>query len=143
MIQVAMVDNLGEIKYIFSPGEDPTYGDGEVIGDLTAHHIAPDIDPNLFIKENYWNGSSWATKPSSPGEFYNWNGVNWVFDKERLMLVVRRDRDMRLYQCDWTQLPDANVDSAAWATYRQALRDFPATITTETTLEELVWPTAP
>lgn len=36
---------------------------------------------------------------------------------------VRADRNRRLSECDWTQLPDAPVDHAAWATYRQALRD--------------------
>lgn len=36
---------------------------------------------------------------------------------------VRQDRNQRLAACDWTQLPDAPVDAAAWATYRQALRD--------------------
>lgn len=36
---------------------------------------------------------------------------------------VRSDRNNRLADCDWTQLPDAPVDSAAWAIYRQELRD--------------------
>jgi hypothetical protein len=35
-------------------------------------------------------------------------------------------RNAQLAQSDWTQLPDAPVDKAAWATYRQALRDLPA-----------------
>lgn len=37
--------------------------------------------------------------------------------------VVRADRNKRLADSDWTQLPDAPVDHAAWATYRQELRD--------------------
>lgn len=37
--------------------------------------------------------------------------------------AVRDDRNKRLADCDWTQLPDAPVDGTAWATYRQALRD--------------------
>lgn len=36
---------------------------------------------------------------------------------------VREDRNQRLAACDWTQLPDAPVDAAVWATYRQELRD--------------------
>lgn len=35
-------------------------------------------------------------------------------------------RNFKLAESDWTQLPDAPVDKAAWATYRQALRDLPA-----------------
>ena len=35
-------------------------------------------------------------------------------------------RNSELARTDWTQLTDAPVDKAAWATYRQALRDLPA-----------------
>ena len=40
--------------------------------------------------------------------------------------VVRTYRDYILSASDWTQVADAPVDTAAWATYRQALRDIPA-----------------
>jgi hypothetical protein len=36
---------------------------------------------------------------------------------------VRGFRDAQLVKSDWTQVADAPVDKAAWATYRQALRD--------------------
>jgi len=39
--------------------------------------------------------------------------------------VVRNTRTTKLAECDWTQLADSPVDKAAWATYRQALRDVP------------------
>ena len=40
---------------------------------------------------------------------------------------LRAYRNYLLAQSDWSQLPDAQCDKTAWATYRQALRDFPAT----------------
>lgn len=40
---------------------------------------------------------------------------------------MRLHRDRLLAASDWTQTADAPVDKAAWAAYRQALRDFPAT----------------
>ncbi len=49
--------------------------------------------------------------------------------------AVRQQRGEKLKDSDWTQVIDAPVDQAAWATYRQALRDitgqegFPWTIT--------------
>jgi hypothetical protein len=52
---------------------------------------------------------------------------------------VRSDRNSRLAACDWTQLPDASADAAAWATYRQALRD----ITTQADPFAIVWPVKP
>ena len=42
---------------------------------------------------------------------------------------MRFARNQLLSASDWTQLPDATCDREAWATYRQALRDFPATWT--------------
>jgi hypothetical protein len=39
---------------------------------------------------------------------------------------VRAERDSKLANSDWTQVADAPVDKAAWATYRQALRDIPS-----------------
>jgi hypothetical protein len=42
---------------------------------------------------------------------------------------MRYQRDRLLAASDWTQVSDAPVDRQAWADYRQALRDFPATWT--------------
>jgi hypothetical protein len=39
---------------------------------------------------------------------------------------MRNWRNGELARTDWTQVADAPVDKAAWATYRQALRDLPA-----------------
>lgn len=52
---------------------------------------------------------------------------------------VRADRNSRLAACDWTQLPDAPVDSAEWATYRQALRD----VTDQIDPFNIAWPKEP
>lgn len=47
---------------------------------------------------------------------------------EELAAAQRRQRDRLLAESDWTQLPDTLTDDpafkAAWATWRQALRDF-------------------
>ena len=36
---------------------------------------------------------------------------------------VRTDRNRRLAESDWTQLPDAPADKEVWASYRQELRE--------------------
>lgn len=61
---------------------------------------------------------------TSPGQTVEeqWENYRAVKDKEQSD-IVRLERNKRLYACDWTQLSDAPVDSAAWAAYRQALRD--------------------
>jgi len=53
---------------------------------------------------------------------------------------VRDERTKKLAETDWTQLTDAPVNSAAWGTYRQALRD----VTGQSGFPwEITWPTAP
>jgi hypothetical protein len=42
---------------------------------------------------------------------------------------MRLHRDRLLKESDWTQTVDSPVNREAWATYRQTLRDFPATWT--------------
>ena len=49
--------------------------------------------------------------------------------KDSAMAQLRGNRNQLLAQCDWTQIPDCSISNKAeWATYRQALRDFPATV---------------
>ena len=53
---------------------------------------------------------------------------------------VRAQRNRLLADSDWTQLADSTADKAAWATYRQALRD----ITAQDGFPwNVVWPTKP
>jgi hypothetical protein len=64
-------------------------------------------------------------------------GLEWEWSE------LRRIRNSKLTDCDWTQIPDAQLTGAqvtAWQTYRQALRDIPEN-TDEPSLVE--WPTLP
>lgn len=54
----------------------------------------------------------------------NFNNDDEVSD-ELYLIRMRHWRDTELARTDWTQVADAPVDQAAWATYRQALRDLP------------------
>ena len=51
---------------------------------------------------------------------------DWVDPLEGKRKEVRVLRDALLTASDWTQVADAPVDQAAWAIYRQALRDVPS-----------------
>lgn len=53
---------------------------------------------------------------------------------------LRKTRWQLLVSSDWTQVPDAPVDAAAWAVYRQQLRDLPANTTDP---RNVVWPEPP
>lgn len=57
------------------------------------------------------------------------------------LIYIRITRNNLLLNSDWTQMPDYNgADKAAWATYRQALRDVPQQSGFPT---EITWPVAP
>lgn len=61
-------------------------------------------------------------------------------DTTALAAQVRAQRNILLADCDWTQLADAPVDAAAWATYRQELRNVPEQSGFPT---NVTWPTPP
>ena len=46
--------------------------------------------------------------------------TDWLFER------IRNWRSQELAASDWTQVADSTADKAAWATYRQALRDLPS-----------------
>ena len=69
-----------------------------------------------------------VTDQPPPSGCHAWDGQAWQEDAALVLAGVRRERDARLAACDWTQLPDVPLDQtarAAWALYRQALRDHP------------------
>ena len=79
-------------------------------------------------------------------------GIGWTYSDgvftapahkitdEKKSASARARRDSMLTQSDWTQVADAPVDQAAWATYRQALRDIPAQAGFP---NEITWPVKP
>lgn len=66
-------------------------------------------------------------------------GVKAAIDTTQAQ-AMRSNRNAALAASDWTQLADAPVDKAAWATYRQGLRD----VTKQTGFPWTIdWPVAP
>jgi hypothetical protein len=59
-------------------------------------------------------------------KFISMFGNDDAISDEIYLARMRYWRDTELARTDWTQVEDAPVDKAAWATYRQALRDLPA-----------------
>jgi hypothetical protein len=49
-----------------------------------------------------------------------------IWANEPTIDQIRYWRNCELNSTDWTQVADAQCDKAAWAKYRQALRDLPA-----------------
>ena len=69
-------------------------------------------------------------------------------DTAEPMRLLREERDKKLAACDWRASSDLTI-SDAWKTYRQALRDLPASATPKLDssynldLTSVTWPTEP
>mgnify|MGYP001038299305 CR=1 FL=1 len=63
---------------------------------------------------------------------------------EEVQQKIRKKRNAMLKVCDFTQMPDyPAANKAAWATYRQELRDLPSHYQNETDFANVVFPTPP
>jgi hypothetical protein len=95
-----------------------------------------------------WKPYDHATEKLVPAAPHLYDGMCCIVDVEPLTQeeldqrvvtqwqVIRTQRNQMLKDTDWTQVADSPVDKAAWATYRQALRD----ITTQADPFNIVWP---
>lgn len=106
----------------FTPDELAAWG-------YQGPYTVPPHDNRTEILE--WSGSGFNVRPMTTEE------RQFVLDQQ--WADVRTHRNQLLSECDWTQLPDAPVDAAPWAVYRQELRD----ITQQADPFNLVWPTQP
>lgn len=96
---------------------------------------------NIVLADAPLDGNWVPAEGASIGDLY----ADGVFtapppDLEALARNARSQRNRLLSASDWTQVSDAQVDRAAWATYRQALRDIPDQAGFPT---EIVWPSEP
>ncbi len=74
------------------------------------------------------------------GYRYDNDAADFILVEKDNSKEIRAARDAKLKESDWTQVADAPVDQAAWATYRQALRDVPEQEGFPTTVN---WPVEP
>ena len=90
-----------------------------------------------------YHATSNGNVPFTPEEETQWDEMEaaWAAGaNDRAAVKIRANRDAKLTESDWTQVADAPVDKAAWATYRQALRDIPSQAGFP---NEVVWPVEP
>ena len=112
------------------------------------------------VLQNLKPGAEWVLR----GEDYS--GLEWLdsvqtkpteseinskiaeLDSAEAMRLLREERDKRIAKTDWRASSDLTLASA-WSTYRQALRDLPAsaspTLNSDYDLDKssVTWPTKP
>jgi len=95
---------------------------------------------NDYDQIQWLNSESQPTKEQVEAEIIR-------LDNEKPMKLLRAERDRRLAACDWRANSDLTM-SDAWKTYRQALRDLPASSTPKITdgyldMTSVTFPTEP
>ena len=99
-----------------------------------------------------WNGDeysglTWLDSGTAPTEAEINAEITRLTNLEPMRLL-RVERDARLHACDWKASSDVTLTDA-WKTYRQALRDLPASSTPKVDangdldLTSVTWPTEP
>ena len=102
-----------------------------------------------FNSEEPYSGLEWLDSTSKPTES-ELNTKIAELDAAEPMRLLREQRNLLLYQTDWTQNDDVPTETKTkWQTYRQQLRDLPATaspkLNSEYDLDDtsVTWPTEP
>ena len=137
----------GEISHYGSPGDDEDFVDGETYEGYLCKNFPVDENLAVFSRVKFWNYSSetWEDRIEKPTHYYEWQTTSWVLNTTRLHTDIRSIRNSLLLNTDFTQLSDSPAgNTAAWATYRQELRDFMQNVPAD--LDDIVdipWPTHP
>lgn len=143
-MKIVREKNSDLVVYFFNDWEAVEITETAMRGDITAfdikadtHEVLTDVQPPTYHQLGgaltYKNGI-WAV---SNVALYDAHAAAEVVVYST---QIRLKRKTLLTASDWTQVLDAPVDQAAWATYRQALRDIPQQAGFPLSI---VWPSQP
>ena len=100
------------------------------------------------LRGNEYSGLEWIDSCQTKPTETEINSKISELDNAEPMRLLRIERDARIAKTDWRGNSDLTM-SDAWKTYRQALRDLPATASpklnsiNELDLTSVTWPTEP
>ena len=95
-----------------------------------------------------YSGLEWVDEKQTKPTETEINNKIAELDNAEPMRLLREERDKRIAKTDWRAGSDLTLASA-WSTYRQALRDLPASASPkldsnyELDLTSITWPTEP
>ena len=119
----------------------PAEMNDSLLAEYSVYPLTATPYPEVDYTKNVANGDPvlvdgnwtqvWIVSDATPEEIEQRLDDQWA--------NIREERNRKLSDCDWTQLPDAPVDAAAWSVYRQELRD----ITEQPDPFNITWPQEP
>ncbi len=105
---------------------------------------------HYIVRGDVYSGIEWLDSGQTKPTEKEINDKISELDSPEPMRLLREERTNRLKECDWTQFPDVpDATRTAWQTYRQQLRDLPASASPkldeiyELDLSSVTWPTEP
>ena len=103
-----------------------------------------------ILRGEEYSGLEWSDSVQTKPTETEINNKISELDAAEPMRLLREERFRLLSECDWTQGADVpNSIKTAWQTYRQALRDLPASSSPkldsnyDLDLTSVTWPTKP
>ena len=116
--------------------------------DIITALIALNPKTQWTLEGNDYSGLNWFDESQTKPTETEINSKISELDNAESMKLLREERDTRIAKTDWRASSDLTL-SDAWKTYRQALRDLPASATPklnsdyELDLTSVTWPTEP
>ena len=105
---------------------------------------------SYIVRGDVYSGLEWLDSGQTKPTEAEINNKISELDAAEPMRLLREERFRLLSECDWTQGADVpNSIKTAWQTYRQALRDLPASSSPKLDsnynldLTSVTWPTKP
>ena len=113
-------------------------------------HALQSLKPGAqwVLRGEDYTGLEWLDSSQTKPTETEVNSKISALDSEEAMRLLRIERDARIVKTDWRASSDLTI-ADAWKTYRQALRDLPASATPklnsdyELDLKSVTWPTEP
>lgn len=145
-------ESTGQIVSVSYPqAETPIEG---VSGDMRVVYLSEDNlpknfkEPKFFITNFWWKDNQFVEVGEKPNQYASWDtsSNNWVWESSLLFGDVRKVRNLKLRQSDWTRMDDNGLDDddrELWAIYRQELRDITEVLDGIESLDDVIWPTKP
>ena len=116
--------------------------------DITDALLALKPGAEWVLRGSDYSGIEWLDKNQTKPTETEVNDKVTALDAAEPARLLRVERDKRIAKTDWRAGSDLTLASA-WSTYRQALRDLPASATPklnsdyELDLTSVTWPTEP
>ena len=116
--------------------------------DITHAIQALKPEAHWTLRGEDYSGLEWLDSSKTKPTETEVNSKISELDNAEPMRLLREERDKRIAKTDWRASSDLTL-ATAWKTYRQALRDLPASATPklysyyELDLTSVTWPTEP